>query len=77
MPFPPGAFSKLGSALRLLRKEVALTQAAAAERVGITRSCISHYENDRHRPDLPTLDRLLTCYGVDLEGLQRALDEAP
>lgn len=76
MPLPLCAFSELGSALRLLREEAALTQAAAAERIGITRSRISHYENDRHLPDLETLGRLLTCYGADLEGLGRAIEEA-
>lgn len=76
MPSNLNAFNDLGRALRLLRREVALTQAAVAERTGIQRSRISHYENDRHRPDLPTLARLLTCYGADLEGLDSALKKA-
>jgi transcriptional regulator with XRE-family HTH domain len=71
------AFSNLGGALRLLREKVAgLTQVEVAERTGIAQTRLSRYENGRKIPDLTTLDRLLTCYGVDVERLGRALKEA-
>ena len=70
------AFSNLGEALRLLREKVAgLTQVEVAERTGIAQTRQSRYENGRKVPDLATLDRLLTCYGVDVERLGRALKE--
>ena len=68
-------FSDLGPALRLLRETVDLPQVQVAERTGIAQNRLSRYENERQLPDLPTLDRLLACYGVDIEGLGRALKE--
>ena len=62
--------------MRLLREKVAgLTQVEVAERTGIAQNRLSRYENGRQLPDLLTLDRLLDCYGVDLERLGRALKE--
>ncbi|HEX5716706.1 MAG TPA: helix-turn-helix transcriptional regulator, partial [Thermoanaerobaculia bacterium] len=55
------------------RARVGLKQVQVAERTGIAQSRLSRYENGRKLPDLPTLDRLLVCYGVDMEGLGRAL----
>lgn len=70
-------FSGLGPALRRLREKGAgLTQAQVAAVTGISQGRLSRYENGRKVPDLSTLDRLLTCYGADLEGLRRALKEA-
>ena len=71
------AFGHLGAALRLLREKVAgLTQVEVAERTGIAQARLSRYENGKKVPDLTTLDRLLACYGVDVEWLGRALKEA-
>jgi transcriptional regulator with XRE-family HTH domain len=76
MPSPLRIFSDLGRALRLLRAEVAeLTQVAVAARIEISQGRLSRYETGRKLPDLATLDRILTCYGVDLEGLGRALKQ--
>ena len=69
-------FSGLGPALRRLREKVAgLTQTQVAALTGISQGRLSRYETGRKVPDLATLDRLLTCYGEDLEGLSRALKE--
>lgn len=69
-------FSDLGPALRLLRETVAgLKQVQVAERTGIAQNRLSRYENGRQLPDVPTLDRLLAFYGVDVERLGRALTE--
>ena len=70
-------FNGLGRALRGLREKAAgLTQVEVAARSGIAQNRLSRYENGRKIPDLITLDRLLRCYGVDSEGLARALKEA-
>lgn len=70
-------FFGLGPALRRLREKVAgLTQEQVAARTGISQGRLSRYENGRKVPDLSTLDRLLICYGTDLVGLDRALEEA-
>ncbi|HVG10019.1 MAG TPA: helix-turn-helix transcriptional regulator [Thermoanaerobaculia bacterium] len=60
-------FRDLGPAVRLLRETAAaLEQAQVAERTGIAQN---PYENEKQLPDLPTLDQLLACYGVDMEQL--------
>lgn len=70
-------FSGLGPALRRLReKEARLTQVQVAARAGISQGRLSRYETGKKIPDLSTLDRLLTCYGTNLEALSRALEEA-
>src|SRR5262245_22781519 len=70
-------FFGLGPALRRLReKEAGLTQTQVAERTGISQGRLSRYETGRKLPDLSTLDRLLSCYGMGLEALDRALREA-
>ena len=69
-------FSGLGPALRRLReKEARLTQVQVAARAGISQGRLSRYETGKKIPDLSTLDRLLTCYGKDLEDLSRAIKE--
>jgi transcriptional regulator with XRE-family HTH domain len=68
-------FSDLGPALRLLRETAGLNQVQVAARTGIAQGRLSRYENERKVPDVATLDRLLVCYGVDLEGLGRAIKD--
>lgn len=76
MPSSLRPFSDLGAALRLLRETVAgLTQVQVAEGTGIAQNRLSRYENGRQHPDVPTLDRLLACYGADVERLGRAIKE--
>ena len=69
-------FDGLGPALRRLREKAGLPQTEVAARTGIAQSRLSRYENGRKLPDLTTLGRLLACYGENLVGLHRALEEA-
>lgn len=55
-----------GDLLRLARAKAGLTQAALAERAGVTQTLISAYENGRRQPTLPTLLRLLDAAGLEL-----------
>lgn len=75
MTYTLHTFRGLGSALRLLREAAGLKRAQVAERTGVSQRRISRYEREENLPDLPTLERLLVCYGVDAEGLSRALKE--
>jgi transcriptional regulator with XRE-family HTH domain len=52
-----------------------LKQVQVAERTGISQGRLSRYENETKRPDVATVDRLLACYGVDVEDLGRTLKE--
>jgi transcriptional regulator with XRE-family HTH domain len=74
MASPRRPFHDLGPAVRLLREAAAaLEQAQVAERTGIAQNPLSSDENERQLPDPPTLDRLLACYGVDIERLDPQL----
>lgn len=52
--------------LRLARVKAGLTQAALAERAGVSQALVSAYENGRRQPTVPTLLRLLEAAGFDL-----------
>jgi transcriptional regulator with XRE-family HTH domain len=69
-------FDGLGPALRRLREKAGLTQTEVAARTAIAQSRLSRYENGRKLPELTTLGQLLACYGENLVGLHRALEEA-
>ena len=75
MAYPLHTFSGLGPGLRLLREAAGLKKVQVAERTGVSQRRISRYEREENLPDLLTLESLLTCYGVDVEGLNRALKE--
>ncbi|HWM95210.1 MAG TPA: helix-turn-helix transcriptional regulator [Thermoanaerobaculia bacterium] len=72
---PPHPFSGLGPALRLLRTAAGLKQVQVAQRTGIEQGRLSRYENGKWLPSVPTLNRLLACYGADVEHLAHALKE--
>lgn len=55
--------------LKQLRESAGLTQAEAAERVGLTRQAISSYESGRTRPDVEMLMKLSEVYGTDLDAV--------
>lgn len=49
---------KYGQRICLLREEKQLTQGELAERIGISRAALSHYENNRREPDFETLKHI-------------------
>lgn len=53
--------------LRTVRKRAGLSQAALAERTGVTQSVVSAYESGARQPSLPTLGRLVEATGLALE----------
>jgi transcriptional regulator with XRE-family HTH domain len=50
--------------LKALREERQLSQAALAERVGVSREYIARLETGRHDPPLSTLEKLAKALGV-------------
>ena len=63
-------FEGLGRALAELRKRAGFaTQIVAAERLGLDKGQLSRWENDRSRPGLENLGRLLAGYGATLMDL--------
>ena len=61
------------SSLKQFREKAKVTQAALAERVGITQGAIAHYENGRRTPGLAESRRLMLALN-DL-GVSCSLDE--
>lgn len=60
---------ELGKRLRELRKERGWTQAQIAERLGVTASIVSAYENEIRQPSYDALLKLVRLYGVSSDYL--------
>lgn len=56
-----------GNVLREARASAGLSQAAVAERAGVTQSVISVYESGRRQPSVPTLAALVAATGHELD----------
>jgi transcriptional regulator with XRE-family HTH domain len=56
-----------GGWLRRWRERAGLTQAQAAEQIGVIQSTISFWENERNSVPLDELRRLVALYGVPVE----------
>lgn len=59
----------VGNLITKLRKRRNLTQEGLAERVGISRASLSHYEKDRREPDYETLRKLADFFEVTTDYL--------
>lgn len=57
---------KIGSFLKTLRKEKALTQEQLAEQFRVTSRTVSRWENGRNMPDIGILAELAEFYDVDI-----------
>lgn len=57
------------STLKDLRKQKGYTQPELAEKLGISRSAVSMYEQAKREPDLATLKRIAAFFDVDLDRL--------
>ncbi|WP_240418188.1 helix-turn-helix domain-containing protein [Paenibacillus periandrae] len=60
---------KYGHRIADLRDEKHLTQEELALKVGITRSALSHYENNRREPDYETIQRIADFFTVSVDYL--------
>ncbi|WP_438449339.1 helix-turn-helix domain-containing protein [Gorillibacterium sp. sgz5001074] len=59
----------LGHNLQRHRHAMKLSQRKLADRVGIDRAAISHYELNRREPDIRTLIKLANYFDVSLDDL--------
>lgn len=57
---------KIGDQLRALRKIKNLTTQELADRINISQSYLSRFENSRAVPDIDMLERILNALGTDL-----------
>jgi transcriptional regulator with XRE-family HTH domain len=58
-------FRTLGSALRLFREQLGLSQSELARRAGMGKSQVSKYEGGKELPKLESLERLLGVLGTE------------
>jgi transcriptional regulator with XRE-family HTH domain len=66
---------KYGHRIAGLRDEKHLTQEELAHKVGITRSALSHYENNRREPDYDTIQKIANFFTVTVDYLMGRDDE--
>ena len=65
-----------GNRLCELRRSAGLTQAALAEKLGVTNKAVSKWENGRAKPTTDILRKLSALFGVSLEELLRIREGA-
>lgn len=67
------SFTGLGKALRWIRNRQGKKQFEVAEAANITKAMLSSYENEKQRPAVDTLERILDAMGIDLDYLAHAM----
>lgn len=63
--------------LKLLRTNHSLSQSELAERLGISKSSVSMYEQGRREPDFHVLGMIADFFQVDADYLMGRSDDAP
>lgn len=59
----------LGKRIAAHRKQLKLTQDQLAEQLGVTAQAVSKWENDLSCPDIGTLPRLASIFGISIDAL--------
>ena len=59
----------LSERIRELRKASGMTQVALAKELGVTKQCVSNWENGNIQPSVDMLVRLALCFGVSTQNL--------
>ena len=61
--------AEFGERLRAARQENRITQDALGEKVGVTISCVSHYESGRRTPNVNMMVKISEFLKVSLDNL--------
>jgi len=61
--------TKYGDRIALLREKHALTQEDLANKLGISRAALSHYETSRREPDYDTINKIASFFHVSIDYL--------
>ena len=64
-----GGSTMIGGKIADLRKELELRQEEMAKKIGVSRSALSLYEIDRREPDLETVKKIASLFGVTTDYL--------
>lgn len=68
--------SKYGERIALLREKHALTQEDLANKLGISRASLSHYETSRREPDYDTINKIASFFKVSIDYLVGRTDQS-
>jgi len=60
---------KYGERIAQLREKNALTQEELANKLGISRAALSHYETSRREPDYDTINKIAAFFNVSIDYL--------
>ena len=60
---------KYGDRIAALREQLELTQEELAEKIGISRAALSHYEKNRRQPDYELVKKFADFFGVTTDYL--------
>lgn len=71
-----GGNTMIGGKIAELRKELELSQEELAKKIGVSRSALSLYEIDRREPDLETVKKIASLFGVTTDYLLGAEGDA-
>ena len=66
---------KYGDRIAYLREQNNLTQQQLADKIGVTRASLSHYEKNRREPDYETLQKLADFFEVSVDYLLGRTDK--
>jgi transcriptional regulator with XRE-family HTH domain len=61
--------TKYGERIALLREKQSLTQEELANKLGISRAALSHYETSRREPDYETMNKIASFFNVSIDYL--------
>ncbi|MNI34771.1 HTH-type transcriptional regulator Xre [compost metagenome] len=61
--------TKYGERIALLREKQSLTQEDLANKLGISRAALSHYETSRREPDYETMSKIASFFNVSMDYL--------
>jgi len=67
---------KYGDRIARLREKHALTQEELANKLGISRAALSHYETSRREPDYDTIDKIASFFKVSTDYLLARTENA-
>jgi transcriptional regulator with XRE-family HTH domain len=59
----------IGTRIKIIRKEHGWTQAELASSLGITRSALCHYEQNRRQPGLDVILEIANLFNVSIDDL--------
>ncbi|NEW07142.1 helix-turn-helix transcriptional regulator [Paenibacillus sp. SYP-B3998] len=68
--------TKYGDRIALLREKHALTQEELANKLGISRAALSHYETSRREPDYDTINKVASFFKVSVDYLLGRTDNS-